>query len=104
MDRHANRFLMAQSGPGQEGILDVKLQGVVFPEHSRDPALGVVGVGFRLLLLGHQGHPAVLRGPEGEEQTGQSASDDQIIRKDRHLGFGAPLFRGGPPKGHPSRL
>ena len=50
---------VAVAGAGLDGIAEVRLEVVGCIGNRRDPALRVVGVGFRAVLLGDDGDGAV---------------------------------------------
>ena len=71
---------LQRPAPGFERVAHVQLEGILLAGHRRDAALGVVGVGFRAVLLGDDGHAPVRRDFQREGQPRDAAAEDQEIK------------------------
>ncbi len=79
LDRHLDRVEVAQSGAGDEGVLDVEREGVVGPQHRGHPALGVLGVALLAVALGEDEHAPVTGRLQGEGEAGHPPTQDQEV-------------------------
>jgi hypothetical protein len=78
-DYVADDLLVAQVCTGLERVADVVLEGVVWTEDCGDPALGPVRRRVGSAPLGDEADTAVFPDPEGVEEAGDAASDDQEV-------------------------
>ncbi len=81
-DQELDRSAVAQTRAGLERVGDVRLEGVAGVHDGGDPALRVVRVGLRVLLLGEDGHATVLGGLDRVGEPGDPASEDQHVGLD----------------------
>ena len=79
LDDGPDHVLVAESASGRQRVLDVMLERVVLAEHGSDTALGVAGVRFLQLGLGHQDHALLPRGLERRDQAGDSTTDHHHV-------------------------
>jgi hypothetical protein len=80
---HLDDVAITQAIAGDERVVDVALERVVLCQDGRDAALRPVRVGVVGTFLGDDDHAAVLGGQEGEVETGDTRSDDQIVGLER---------------------
>ena len=78
-DNGADHVLMAEPGPGIEGIGHVEVHGIIRPHDGGDSALGPGGVGGFSAPLGKDGNGPVGGGTEGKAQPGNAAADHKEI-------------------------
>jgi hypothetical protein len=79
LDDRSDDLLLAQPGPGVERVPHVQFEGILFAGDRGNAALGIVGVGFGAIFLGHDGDAAVGRHFEGEHQPRNAAAQHQIV-------------------------
>ena len=84
-DHDADRVRVAEAGAGDEGVLDVVLEGVVGGQHRSDPSLGVGGVALVAGAFGEDRDRALLAGFEGEGEPGDAAAEDQKVEGLGHV-------------------
>ena len=65
--------------PGHHGVLDVRFDRVISAQHGADAALGILRAALGRLLLGDDGHTAVLGHLEGVAQAGDAAPQHQEV-------------------------
>jgi hypothetical protein len=70
----ADDLFLAKPRAGFERVAHVHLEGILLTGHGSDAALGVVGVGLGAVFLGDDGHSAVRRNLQREEQPGDAAA------------------------------
>jgi hypothetical protein len=77
---HPHHVLMTETGPGDQSVFYMQIEGIFPGKHRRDTALGKIGGGIDLVFLGNQGDPAEPGGLKRERKPGDTAADDQKIR------------------------
>ena len=72
--------LVAQAGPGGQGVAHVDFDRVLLAGDGGDAALGVIGVGLGAGFLGDNGHAPQRRDFQGEGKPGDAAAQNQKIK------------------------
>ena len=79
-DHVVDHGLVAESRPGIEGVLDVRVEAVLRVHDRGDPTLGVIGGGFRRSSLCDNRDAAVVGHAQGEMQPGNAAADHDKVK------------------------
>jgi hypothetical protein len=79
LDNHLHNFFPAESVAGLQGVLDMKIKGIMLAKDRRYTPLRIVGTGLHGFLLGHNGHSPVLGDLQSKAETGNACSNDQEI-------------------------
>jgi hypothetical protein len=79
LHREADRILVAEAGPGHQGVGDMGRGRIGFVQYGRHPALGPVGAGIGELGLGQDGDAQGRVEAERQGESGGAAADDQDI-------------------------
>jgi hypothetical protein len=75
----AHHAFLAQARTGFQRVLHVQLKRVLLAGHGSNATLRVVGVGFRAILFGDNGHAPARRHVERKRQPGNPAAENEII-------------------------
>ena len=84
LHHHPDHILVADAGPGHQGVFDMGVEGVLVGKDRGDAALGVLGGRFGDITLGNDGDAAMVGCLEGKGETGNAAADHQKITFDPH--------------------
>ena len=79
LHQHLGRFGVAEAVAGVERVLKVEADFVFVAEGRGNPALGILGVGFRQLAFGEHEHTSGGGELDGGPQTGHTSSHDYEI-------------------------
>ena len=78
-DNCSHHFFFAQSGTGNQRVLNVQIKRVFLGHDRRNAALCIVGIAFRALFLGNDRDRAKRGDLEGKRQPGHPATDHHEI-------------------------
>ena len=82
--------LLAEPGAGFQGVPHVQFDGILLARHRRDPALGIVGVGFSAILFCDDGDAPARRDLQGKGKPRDAAAQHQKVEF-FHTGFAGPV-------------
>ena len=77
--QYVHGVFVAQARARLQRILQMETRRVIRGQHPGDAALGIVGVGLRLLFLREDDHSAVVSRLQRGPQSGDSRSDNKCI-------------------------
>src|SRR5262249_6282944 len=75
----SNDFFLAQARASFERVVDVHFKAILLRGHRGDAALGIVCIGFGAILLCNDGHTAVRRDFQCEDEAGNSTAQYEVI-------------------------
>jgi hypothetical protein len=77
----AHDLRLVEAGPGLQGVLDMRVDGIPGTGDGGDAALGIQCAALLQPALGEHGHLQVLGQLQGQSQAGATAADDQDIKR-----------------------
>jgi len=80
LDHVTRDGFIAQAGTGGEGVLNMRIQRIVFAQHGGNPALRPAARAVQQGLFGDQPDFLAFGQLDGQRQSGQAAADNQCVK------------------------